>query len=61
MVSDRITLTVDQLNSIKLERRIHGIHSVFNDKLIVVCADGLLRMIEFNGKAIQWLDSYCKE
>ncbi|MFB2970380.1 hypothetical protein ACE1CD_15510 [Aerosakkonema sp. BLCC-F183] len=58
MKSEQICLTVDQINAIKLDRRIVGVHSIFNNKLIVVCCDGLLRMIKFKGKQIEWLDSY---
>jgi hypothetical protein len=55
---NQISLTVEQINAIKLERRIKGVHSMFNGKLIVVCRDGFLRMIDFKGKQIDWLDSY---
>lgn len=55
---NQISLTVGQINAIKLEKRIKGVHSMFNGKLIVVCRDGLLRMIDFKGKSIEWLDSY---
>lgn len=53
-----ISLTVEQINAIKLEERIKGVHSLFNGKLIVVCRDGFLRMIDFKGNKIEWLDSY---
>ena len=55
---NQISLTVEQINAIKLENRIKGVHSMFNGKLIVICHDGLLRMINFQGESIEWLDSY---
>lgn len=55
---NQIPLTVDQINAIKLNKRIKGVYSIFNGKLIVVCRDGLLRMINFKGHQIEWLDSY---
>lgn len=56
--NNQISLTVEQINAIKLERRIKGVHSMFNDNLIVVCRDHLKRMIKFNGDRIEWIDSY---
>lgn len=56
--NNQISLTVEQINAIKLESRIIDVHSMFNGNLIVVCRDHLKRMIKFNGDRIEWIDSY---
>ena len=56
--NNQIPLTVEQINAIKLEKRIKGVHSMFNGNLIVICRDHLKRMIKFNGDRIEWIDSY---
>lgn len=56
--NNHISLTVEQINAIKLENRIIDVHSMFNGNLIVICRDHLKRMIKFDGDRIEWLDSY---
>ena len=56
--NNQISLTAEQINAIKLENRIKGVHSMFNGNLIVICRDRLKRMIKFDGDRIEWLDSY---
>lgn len=59
---EKIELTLDQINRIKLDKRIIGIHSISpGGNLIVICRDGLLRCVTFHGKTLEWLDSYYED
>jgi hypothetical protein len=59
MNNPTIQLNLEQLNKIKLDKRILGIHSLSPEgNLIVICRDGFLRCVAFQGNTLEWLDTY---
>ena len=59
MQEPTIELTLDQINLIKVSKRIIGIHSISpGGNLIVICRDGLLRCVTFQGKTLEWVDNF---